>query len=102
MRTGLLFPEDYVENWGIKYGIGLGDKPISEALTNQYWCKKAIGHDGKEMYPVGVCLAPIQMVEVTDAVFKEGAAVLAIDDNGMNTRGAILRARQASHNKVAA
>lgn len=33
-RTGLMFPADYVDQWGIKYGIGLGSKPVSEALTN--------------------------------------------------------------------
>lgn len=102
MRTGLLFPADYVEQWGRKYGIGLGDVPVSEALTNNYYSKSARNSDGKEMYPVASCRAGIQMVEVDDKDFEKEKAVLAIDDPGMGIRGPIMRARQVEHGKVAA
>lgn len=100
MRTGLLFPADYVEQWGRKYGIGLGSVPVSEALVNNYYSKTAVNSDGKEMYPVAVCRAAIQMVEVVQEDFDKNKAVLAIDDPSMAIRGPIMRSRQVENGKI--
>ncbi len=102
MRTGIYFPEDYVEMWGIKYGVGLGSVPVSEALVNQYWARKAAGNDGKETYPCGNSFSPIQQVEITQAMYDENKAILAMDDQGMNERGKIMRDRQVKNNRVPA
>ena len=92
-RTNLLFPEDYVEEWGRIYGIGLGPIPISEALVNDY--HRRVVEDGDEpMHPVSVCRAQVDLVDVSDAEFDERAAILAIDDPKMNLRAPIMRKRQ--------
>lgn len=102
LRTGVMFPEDYFEGWGTKYGIGLGPVPVSEALTNNYTGKpaRAAGGQGEEMYPIGTCCAQVQLVTVSDTVFKDNAAVLAIDDPALNIRGQIMRDRQIANKRI--
>lgn len=92
-RTNLLYPEDFVEEWGRKYGIGLGPVPISEALVNDYHRK--VVEDGEEpMHPLSVCRAQVDLVDVTPEEFEERKAILSIDDPKLNTRSAIMRGRQ--------
>lgn len=101
-RTGLLFPGDYMEKWGIDgLGLGLGPKPVSEALVNYYQGKPVFDAHGKnEMYPVGVCCAPLDEVEVTESEFMAKAAILSAEDPGMNLRGEIMRSRQHAHGRI--
>lgn len=92
-RTGLFFPGDYVEEWGRRYGIGLGPTPISEALVNDYHRK--VCEDGEEpMHPVGVCHSQVDLVDVSEEEFNANRAILAIDDVKMNRRSEIMRGRQ--------
>lgn len=94
-RTGLYYPSDYVENWGRKYGIGLGPVPISEALTNQYEETVAESDDmSKSMHPVGVSRAQIDCVDVSDEEYENNKAILAIDDPKMHQRSTIMRDKQ--------
>jgi hypothetical protein len=97
-RTGMLYPSDYVEKWGQKYGIGLGPEPISEALTNQYLMPIANGKDSAHtMRPVGVCRAQVDLVTVTQEEFDSNKAVLAVEDTDMSQRATIMRKRQIAH-----
>ena len=94
-RTGVMYPADFVEEWGRKYGIGLGPEPVSEALTNQYHIDIASGNDTrKTMHPVGVCRAQVDLVDVPEAEFEANKAILAIDDADMTQRGALMREKQ--------
>lgn len=96
-RTGVLYPEDYVEEWGRKYGIGLGPVPVSEALTNQYHIEVASSSDPrKTMHPVGVARAQLDFLVVPDAEFEEKKAIIAADDPDMVTRGQLMRTKQLS------
>lgn len=99
-RTGVLFPPDYVENWGKKYGIGLGATPISEALINCY--ESGIGSNPRDplmsMFPVAVCRAQVDLVDLTDEQVKgETIAVIALDDPDMNERAELMRTRQRAN-----
>lgn len=108
-RTGLLFPADYMEKWGVDgIGVGLGPRPVSEALLNTY-----VGPSAKDgptpdragrnaMYPVEVCGGPLEEVDVTEAEFEENAAILATEDPMMEVRGRIMRSRQIAHGRVKA
>jgi len=88
----MLYPADYVEEWGRKYGIGLGPVPVSEALTNQYDQPIAESDDfDRTMHPVGNCLSQIDCVDVTDEDYERDKAILAIDDVKLNHRGSIMR-----------
>lgn len=92
-RTGLLFPGDYVEGWGSKYGIGLGPEPISEALVNDYHRK--VSEEGESpMHGVSVCRAQVDLVEVTEAEFEANKAILSIDDVKMGKRSGIMQGKQ--------
>lgn len=94
-RTGVMYPEDYVEEWGRKYGIGLGPTPISEALINQYHIDVAESKNSRRsMHPVGVCRAQLDHVTVPQSEFDAHKAILAVDDPDMNTRGTLMREKQ--------
>lgn len=94
-RTGVLFPPDYVEEWGRKYGIGLGPVPVSEALVNLYADQVAESEDSqKTMHPVGTCHAQIDFIEVSEQEWQDNKAVLAIDDPKMNVRAQLMRDKQ--------
>jgi hypothetical protein len=98
-RTGVLFPPDYVEQWGRKYGIGLGSTPISEALVNCY--ESGIGANPRDpmlsMFPVAVCRAQVDLVDIED-VTAETMAVIALEDQDMVRRSEIMRGRQRDNN----
>lgn len=101
-RTGKLFPGDYVENWGRKYGIGLGPKPVSECLLNQYDGNRPVkGANGSQaMFPVGNSFAGIQEVEVSEADMKKNSAILAIDDPQMSSRAQVMIERQIANKRI--
>lgn len=90
----MLFPSDYVEEWGRKYGIGLGPVPISEALVNDYSSKPVAGQDGRAMHPIGTCRAQVDLVDVSEKEYNESRAVLAIDDINYSKRASIMRDNQ--------
>lgn len=94
-RTGVLFPEDYVEEWGRTYGIGLGPVPVSEALINSYHAPVAEAETAAQtMHPVAVCRAQVDRVEVTEAEFEANKAILAKDDKSYSQRVEIMRNKQ--------
>lgn len=98
-RTGLLYPSDYVEEWGRKYGIGLGPVPVSEALVNMYMSPLIPNPEHPEitMYPVATCRAQVDLVDIGEEPSPEQIPVLAIDDPHMDTRAEIMRSRQRAH-----
>jgi len=94
-RTGVLYPADYVEQWGKKYGIGLGPVPVSEALVNEYDFPIAPAKDNaKTMHPLGVCRAQIDKVIVTEEEFNSRQAIIDIDDVDMTRRSTLMRNKQ--------
>jgi len=99
-RTGLLFPGDYIEQWGKKYGIGLGSEPVSEALVNMYEFPIARHKDDPMLssHPVAVCRAQVDLIDLTEKqASAETKAILAINDVRMERRSAIMRERQQVH-----
>jgi hypothetical protein len=94
-RTGMLYPADYVEQWGRKYGIGLGPVPVSEALVNCY--HSPLIHNttdpSQTMYPVAVCRAQVDLVDIDEPTIDE-IAVTALADPNMEVRAEIMRRRQ--------
>lgn len=98
-RTGLMFPPDYVENWGSKYGIGLGPVPISEALVNDYH-RAPVGESDTGMHALSVSRAQVDLVDVTEEEFVENEAILDIDDTGLRRRAPLMRAKQLMKSTV--
>jgi len=99
-RTGMLYPSDYVEEWGKKYGIGLGPIPISEALVNNYQSPPIAGDIGDSMHPVGNCHSQVDLVQVTQAEFDAKRAILQADDPRMHSRAAAMKKRQMVHSRA--
>lgn len=95
-RTGLYFPGDYVENWGKKYGNGLGPVPVSEAVVNSY-DRDVAEADGKQheaMHPLEVCRAQVDMVRITQEEYDSNRAILDAEDRSMNKRAEMMRRKQ--------
>lgn len=104
-HSGLYFPEDYIKNWGRKYGKGLGPTPCSEVLDSQDHMAIAICDRDlkKTMQPVGNTFAQVDMVEVEETEYIANRAVLAEDDPYMEQRSLIIQAKQKVKNpKLAA
>jgi len=99
-RTGMLYPADYIERWGSRYGIGLGPVPVSEALVNCYESRLGECEDPlMTMYPVAVCRAQVDLVDLNDddPDLTDRVAVVALDDIHMDRRSEIMRTRQRAH-----
>jgi len=92
-RTGLLFPADYVEEWGRKYGIGLGPIPVSEALVNDYH-RPPVGNADNGMHALSVARAQVDLCEVTPEEFEDGKAIIDAEDMGYRKRAPLMRAKQ--------
>ena len=101
-HSGKLLPPDYVENWGLKYGWGLGDKPVSECLNSKINERPNVDRkdyvEGPEafMFPFEHTCAPVERVEVTEAEFNDpkNRLIMDRDDPGYKRRKAILKAKQ--------
>lgn len=97
-RTGLYYPTDFVENWGKTYGIGLGIRPVSESLINDYQqpiCKSR--DNSRTMHPVGYSYSQVDLVEVADEEIELSSAVVELSDPMMMRRSTIMRERQILH-----
>ena len=95
-RTGLFFPPDYVEEWGKKYGDGLGPVPVSEALVNGYDHPIAIhpSKPGEAMHPLCACKAQVDLVQVTQSEYDSKRAILSAEDPDMYERSTLMKAKQ--------
>lgn len=99
-HSGLLYPADYIKQWGMKYGQGMGPDPVSMVYDSCYSVNPSIPGDTRNrrgnssiMHPVRACRAQIDLVEVTPADFKERAALLPGDSN---IRGILEKKQQAN------
>lgn len=102
-RTGLYYPGDYVEEWGRKYGRGLGPVPVSEAYVNIYSSPCVVAGEGKHtMHPIGNCASQVDLVEVEEDVYQANRAIVALDDPDGSLRIAVMRGRQLVHSETMA
>jgi len=96
-HSGLYYPEAYVKEWGRNgYGVGLGDRPVSECLDSDYNAQLAVPDQdaAKAMHPVGVTRATLIPVVITEEEFEKGSAILHRDDPRMDRRCEIIRSKQ--------
>lgn len=98
-HSGLYLPGDYLKNWGRLYGIGLGPNPVSEVLDTDYDIAPPditpeIRRIEQIMHPVGPCMTQVDFLLVDPEEFKASRAVLAHEDEQMEERARIVRARQ--------
>lgn len=101
-ESGLLYPADYVRNWGKLYGIGLGPHPVSESLQSEYdVAPPAITPETREltqiMHPMRSSCVQMDLDLVDADSFSERAAVLAIEDGHYKKRAPILYAKQCAN-----
>lgn len=103
--SGLYYPSDYVKNWGILYGIGLGPDVCSESLQTEYGSNPPeITPDTRSieeiMHPVVSSKAQMDwdLVTVSDSANPEhryaNFAILEQKDRHCHQRAKILRAKQ--------
>ena len=92
-RTGMYYPLDYIEQWGHKYGQGLGPEPVSEALYNRYEFG-LVGKDiTKKTYPVGIARSQLDFVVIDEEEYAEHFPIYQIDDRDYGLRAPLMRAK---------
>lgn len=97
--TGLYYPEDYIEQWGRKYGIGLGPHPVSEAWESDYEIPACSPDRNTRRledcgHGVRACCAPVVLVDVSQADYYANKAICHRDDPNGEARWDIVRAIQ--------
>jgi len=97
--TGLYFPSDYIEEWGRKYGHGLGKTVVSECLETAWGQDLAVPKNLRRpeqiMYPLKQGNHGITAVMVTPEEAKGlDYAILMIDDPFGDDRTKIIRDKQ--------
>jgi len=99
-KCGLCYPEDYIQEFGRKYGRGLGKTAVCEGLSSNY--HRPIMPRGQLatsveqlMHPLSICRGTVGMATVTAEELKENTPILAVGDKGMKLRAPIMREIQA-------
>lgn len=97
-HSGLMYPADYVSQWGRKYGISLGKEVVSECLDTNYHVKPISPDKARRpehiMFPFGFSRASVDAFFVPLEVANKNMPVLHNDDPLYETRTPILRAKQ--------
>lgn len=101
-HSGLLYPGNYVKDWGKKFGIGLGPHPVSEVLDSEYdvdppTITNATRNLSQIMHPMRVCCAQVDYDLVDVEALRENAAILDSEDPYMEERSKILRMNQLNN-----
>lgn len=102
--TGLYFPADYVEEWGRKYGHGLGPMPVSECWESMYEGPVALPtRDTRSLHDCGhairTCCAPVFPVQITAEEYEKNKAICQHEDPRGDARWKIVRAIQVKNKK---
>lgn len=102
--SGLFYPDDYVKQWGRKYGIGLGPTVCSESLQTDYETNppnidNTIKKVDQIMHPVYniKCQMDWHVVEVAEA--KTNMAILEQEDQDIFERGIVLLGKQLKNKR---
>lgn len=98
-HSGLYFPRDYLNQWGRKYGIGLGPTPCSECLDTEYELDPPpitpqIRDISQIAHPVYVTKAQVDFDLVEVNHFRSNRLICAIDDPFMEKRAMLVRGKQ--------
>lgn len=94
-HSGGYYPEDYIKEWGRKYGIGLGSVPVSECLDTDYHTKLDTSVPSSMlMHSVGVTRAQLDFCEVDEEEYKANLLIPAIEDPSYQKRKEIIREKQ--------
>lgn len=98
-RCGLCYPSDYFEQWGRKYGRGLGKNPVCEGLASNY--SRPVLPQGfipqspdQIMHPLHVCKGTMTSCDVSSDEAAANAPVIATTDKSMRVRAEIMRNHQ--------
>jgi len=94
-KCGAVYPDDYYENYGRRYGKGLGRPPVCEALSSKYDrpLKTNLNFPEKTMYPLCYCRGTMSLSTIDEKDYTP--LVLADDDKGFNIRAPIMQIIQA-------
>jgi phytoene dehydrogenase-like protein len=98
---GTVFPADYFEQWGRRYGHGLGRLPVCEALSSNYNVMPIYPtqppQPEKSMHPVGICGGTVIMAQLPE---DTPTAIISTDDPYMIKRGELMQKIQRKKSPV--
>lgn len=104
---GLVYPENIFQEWGRKWGRGIGKQPKCEGLQSRYnrgpMTTKPNGSriPGNEiMHPLHVCRGSLSVVDITEDEAFANAAIPATEDRNYVARVKILRQKQEEHSPL--
>lgn len=103
-ESGLYYPADYVRNWGMPWGDGLGPDVCSESLQSEYdvpppEISRDIVSLDQIMHPVKVSKAQVDAHLVERSIAEANMAVFEHEDFRMRLRAPILRTKQMNNPK---
>lgn len=98
-ESGLFYPADYVKKWGKPYGDGLGPDVCSESLQSSYDIAPPEPDRNTRsieqiMHPLRASRAQMDAHLVEASAAAANMAILDHEDEGMQKRGPLLRAKQ--------
>lgn len=97
-HSGMYYPSDYLEEWGIGYGVGLGPTVVSECLDSIYTTEPAELKYCRSIddiqHPVQVCHAQLDFVMVPKSEYDANLLIAHQDDLEMQLRRPIIIANQ--------
>jgi len=95
-RCGCAYPPDYYEQWGRRYGRGLGPDPVCEALRSKYDRPFTVNPNapGRAMFPLQVCKG---VMVNQDVPIDTEMMVLGVNDRMYALRAPIMQKRQRAH-----
>jgi hypothetical protein len=97
-KCGSLYPDDYFEEWGRKYGIGLGMVPRCEALNSDYHSGIAVNvkQPEKASFPLENCGGTLFLTTMTETDSKPiSYNIPALGDEDMSIRAPLMQLKQA-------
>lgn len=97
-KCGSLYPADYFEEWGRKYGIGLGKVPVCEALNSDYQSGMAVNprQPEKASFPLENCGGTLFLTTMSETESKPiSYNIPAVGDEDMSIRAPLMQLIQA-------
>ena len=90
-KCGAVYPSDYFEQYGRKYGKGIGRPPVCEALSSKYHRPLVIDKNKPHLaaFPLNVCKGQMSLTTADEQSIE--TMILADNDRNFEVRAPIMQ-----------